>query len=165
MMDKLLIRSYRREDERDVIDLWIKCNLVVSTNNPQKDIERKLRVNPELFLVGHINDTLVATCMAGYEGHRGWINYLAVAPEYRRQGFATLIMNAAEKFLISAGCPKINLQVRTSNTAVIQFYKSIGFSTDDVVSLGKRLAPDPPFNDDTISETSSNEKLPWQNPY
>jgi ribosomal protein S18 acetylase RimI-like enzyme len=150
MTNKLFIRAYRREDEGDVVDLWFKCNLVVSSNNPEKDIERKLGVNPELFLVGFFNEALVATCMAGYEGHRGWINYLAVAPQYRRQGVATRMMEAAEKSLKSAGCPKINLQVRTSNKAVIQFYESIGFSTDDVVSLGKQLVPDPPFRDDTI---------------
>ena len=137
----------RKEDEGDVIDLWIKCNLVIPANNPEKDIERKLGVNPELFLVGFFKETLVATCMAGYEGHRGWINYLAVVPEYRRQGVATQMMNAAEKGLRSVGCPKINLQVRTSNNAVIQFYESIGFSNDDVVGLGKRLVPDPPFKD------------------
>ena len=145
MEDNLLIRSYRREEKRDVIDLWINCNLIVPANNPEKDIERKLAVNPELFLVGLLNDTLVASCMVGYDGHRGWVNYLAVAPQYRRRGIATRIMKAAEKCLTSAGCPKINLQVRTSNKAVIQFYKSVGFSEDDVISLGKRLAPDPPF--------------------
>ncbi len=145
MEDNLLIRSYRREEKRDVIDLWINCNLIVPANNPEKDIERKLAVNPDLFLVGLLNDTLVASCMVGYDGHRGWINYLAVAPQYRRRGIATRIMKAAEKCLTSAGCPKINLQVRTSNKAVIQFYKRVGFSDDDVISLGKRLAPDPPF--------------------
>lgn len=155
MKDNLLIRSYRWEDKCDVIDLWIRCNLVVPANNPEKDIERKLAVNPELFLVGIMDGTLVATCLAGYDGHRGWINYLAVAPQYRRQGIATRIMKAAERCLVSAGCPKINLQVRTSNLAVIQFYKSVGFSNDDVVSLGKRLASDPvyekpPFNNDTL---------------
>lgn len=150
MIDKLLIRPYCREDKRDVIDLWIQCNLVVSNNNPKKDIERKLDANPEWFLVGFLNETLVATCMAGYEGHRGWINYLAVAPQYRRQGIATRMMEAAEKRLRSAGCPKINLQVRTSNKAVIRFYENIGFSNDNVVGLGKRLVPDPPFKQDTI---------------
>ncbi len=155
MKDNLLIRSYRGEDKCDVIDLWIQCNLVVPANNPEKDIERKLAVNPKLFLVGMMDDTLVATCMAGYDGHRGWINYLAVAPQYRRQGIATRVMKAAERCLVSVGCPKINLQVRTSNMAVIQFYKSVGFSKDDVVSLGKRLVPDPvfensPFNNEAL---------------
>ena len=158
MQDNFLIRSYRREDKRDVIDLWIQSNLVVPANNPEKDIERKLAVNPELFLVGIMDDTLVATCMAGYDGHRGWINFLAVAPQFRRQGIATRIMKAAEKCLISAGCPKINLQVRTSNMAVIQFYKSVGFSNDDVVSLGKQLTPDPPFNDILQRYTSGKRK-------
>lgn len=112
---------------------------MVPWNDPQKDIERKCRVNPEEFLVGEIEEEIVATCMAGYEGHRGWINYLAVAPEYRRQGLGARIMAAAEKHLKAAGCPKINLQVRTANTEVIAFYRSIGFAVNEVVSMGKRL--------------------------
>ena len=88
MENKLLIRGYRSRDEREVIDLWIKCNLVIPANNPKKDIQRKLCVNPELFLLGTLKKTIVATCMAGYEGHRGWINYLAVSPQYRRRGIA-----------------------------------------------------------------------------
>ena len=148
MEDKLLIRPYRNSDESEVIDLWINCELVIPVNNPKRDIERKLCVNPELFLVGILNKTIVATCMAGYEGHRGWINYLAVSPQYRRQGIATQIMKTAEKRLKAAGCPKINLQVRTTNTAVIKFYEDIGYSSDHVIGMGKRLEPDPPYHDD-----------------
>jgi ribosomal protein S18 acetylase RimI-like enzyme len=111
-------------------------------NDPAKDIRRKLSVNPEMFLVGTLNGKVVATVMAGYEGHRGWINYLAVHPEHRLQGYGRQIMVEAEKLLRAAGCPKINLQVRTSNRAVRAFYERIGFRADDVVSFGKRLEHD-----------------------
>ena len=96
---------------------------------------------PELFFVGTIDGHVVATVMAGYEGHRGWINYLAVAPDYQRQGIGSKIMLKAEEALLSLGCPKINLQVRESNQAVIAFYEQLGFSNDHVISLGKRLGP------------------------
>jgi len=141
-MSDFVIRQYHAEDQQDVIDLWARCGLVAPQNNPKRDIERKLKVNPEWFLVGQFEDKVIATCMAGYEGHRGWINYLAVAPEYRREGFATQIMREAERILRDAGCPKINLQIRTSNAAVIEFYKAIGYDIDDVVSMGKRLEHD-----------------------
>jgi ribosomal protein S18 acetylase RimI-like enzyme len=144
-MEKLVIRPYRNEDEQEVIDLWFACRLVVPANNPERDIERKLRFNPELFLVGDLDQQIVATCMAGYEGHRGWINYLAVSPDHRRQGFATMMMKAAGKRLKSVGCPKINIQIRATNKTVIAFYESVGFTNDDVLSMGKRLEPDPPF--------------------
>jgi ribosomal protein S18 acetylase RimI-like enzyme len=101
-----------------------------------------MRVNPELFLVGVLKDEIVATAMAGYEGHRGWINYLAVAPERQRGGLGRQIMEEAERLLMARGCPKINLQMRTANRAVIEFYQRIGFALDDVVSLGKRLEKD-----------------------
>jgi ribosomal protein S18 acetylase RimI-like enzyme len=141
-MSDFVIRQYNTDDQEDVIELWMECGLVASQNNPKRDIERKLKVNPELFLVGELEGKVIATCMAGYEGHRGWINYLAVSPKYRRQGYAARMMQETEKILREAGCPKINLQIRTSNTDVIEFYKAIGFKADDVVSMGKRLEQD-----------------------
>ena len=143
-MNRLKIRSYHPDDEKAVIQLWIDCDLVVPQNNPKRDIERKLKVNSEWFLVGLFNGEVIATCMVGYEGHRGWINYLAVSPKNRRRGFATQMMNEAENLLKNAGCPKINLQIRDTNSQAIGFYKSIGFITDQVVSMGKRLEPDAP---------------------
>jgi ribosomal protein S18 acetylase RimI-like enzyme len=136
------IRPYEATDEAAVIRLWDRCGLLRPWNDPRKDIRRKLAVQPDLFLVGTIDDEVVATAMAGYEGHRGWINYLAVCPRHQRQGLGGKIMVAAESRLRELGCPKINLQVRSSNSQVIEFYKSIGFQIDDVVSLGKRLEVD-----------------------
>ena len=139
---KLKIRPFVLSDEKAVIQLWTDCGLVVPWNNPHRDIRRKLRVQPDLFLVGCSGDQVVASVMAGYEGHRGWINYLAVHPRHQRKGIARRMMGEAESRLRAIGCPKINLQVRSTNTEVIEFYKNIGFKLDDVVSLGKRLEPD-----------------------
>ena len=136
------IRSYESGDETQVVQLWIDCSLVVPWNNPRRDINRKLDVQPELFLVGCLAGRIIATVMAGYEGHRGWINYLAVHPGHQRNGIARRMMDEAEIRLRAAGCPKINLQVRSTNTNVIEFYRNIGYKIDDVVSLGKRLEPD-----------------------
>lgn len=141
-MSAMMLRTYQNTDEEAVIALWHACGLVVPQNNPKRDIVRKLRVNPELFLVGDLDGKIIATCMAGYEGHRGWINYLAVAPEHQRKGFAREIMQHAESLLREAGCPKINLQVRSTNAAVIAFYEQLGFQIDAVTSLGKRLVSD-----------------------
>lgn len=134
------IRPYRAEDAAQVIDLWRACGLIVPSNDAYADIQNKIRFQPELFLVGCGEDgRLLATVMAGYEGHRGWINYLAVSPPLRRRGLGRRMMAAAEACLRALGCPKINLQVRESNTEVIAFYRRIGFRPDQVVSLGKRL--------------------------
>ncbi len=125
---------------------WIRCGLVAPQNNPRTDIQRKLQVAPELFLVGTLDDEIVATVMAGYDGHRGWINYLAVAPKFQKSGYGRQIMEYAEGLLRERGCPKINFQVRSTNKQVIEFYQRIGFSFDDVLSMGKRLVTDEPFN-------------------
>lgn len=138
----LFIRPFQPKDQTAVVKLWHTCKLVVPHNDPCQDIARKLKVNPEWFLVGEDDDRIVATCMAGYDGHRGWINYLAVAPEHRRRKIATRLMQAVEVLLREAGCPKINLQVRAANRQVVKFYEQIGFKQDEVVSLGKRLQQD-----------------------
>jgi len=110
--------------------------------DPHKDIQRKLTVRADLFLVGEVEGAIIGTVMAGYEGHRGWINYLGVDPAFRRRGLGRVLMQEAERHLREAGCPKINLQVRSANTDAINFYRSIGFAVDDVVSMGKRLEQD-----------------------
>ncbi len=141
-MQKLAIRSYRETDLQEVIKLWKSCSLVVPWNNPEKDIVRKLKVDPDLFLIGKVFDEIVATAMGGYEGHRGWINYLAVSPAHQRSGYGAEIMTEVEKRIRAKGCPKINVQVRSTNAEVISFYSSIGYTVDEVVSLGKRLIED-----------------------
>jgi ribosomal protein S18 acetylase RimI-like enzyme len=136
------IRAFEVKYTDEVIELWRECNLVVPQNDPIKDIERKLKVDPDLFLVGVIDKQVVATVMGGYEGHRGWINYLAVKPSQQRKGYGQAIMQAVESLIKQKGCPKINLQVRATNEAVIKFYSVIGYGNDNVVGLGKRLEYD-----------------------
>jgi ribosomal protein S18 acetylase RimI-like enzyme len=136
------IRVFEPRDENAVVSLWRRCDLVCPWNDPAKDIRRKLAVRPDLFLVGELDGEIIACVMAGYEGHRGWLNYLAVAPEHRRRGYARAIVEEAERLLQQSGCPKINLQVRTSNREVIEFYRRLGYEVDDVVSMGKRLEHD-----------------------
>ncbi len=136
------VRPFLDSDEAAVIALWESCGLTRSWNDPRKDIERKRSVQREWFLVGIQDDAVIASIMIGYDGHRGWINYLAVAPERRVHGHARALMREAERLLTLAGCPKINLQIRASNAAVIAFYERIGYGRDDVVSFGRRLIAD-----------------------
>jgi ribosomal protein S18 acetylase RimI-like enzyme len=136
------IREFRQTDQEVVINLWKDCGLLVQRNDPLKDIQRKLKIAPDLFLVGELSGRVVATVMGGYDGHRGWINYLAVSPEHQKTGYGRLIMESVESRIKAKGCPKINLQVRESNTDIIKFYQAIGYGQDKVVSLGKRLEQD-----------------------
>jgi ribosomal protein S18 acetylase RimI-like enzyme len=136
---QLVVRPYEPADEAAVVDLWRRCGLVVPWNDPHRDIAMKLQVNPELFLVGTVGGRVVATVMAGYDGHRGWIYSLGVEPELQRHGFGRRVMDEAEGRLRERGCHKINLQVRSSNAGVIAFYERLGFQVEDRVSMGKRL--------------------------
>jgi ribosomal protein S18 acetylase RimI-like enzyme len=135
----LLLRPYSGDDERKVIDLWARCGLLRYWNDPAKDIWRKRQVNPEWFIMAELNQKLVGTIMIGYEGHRGWINYLAVDPTVRRKGIGRSLMKRAEEVLQAVGCPKVNLQVRAGNDVAAEFYSSLGYAKDEVISFGKRL--------------------------
>jgi ribosomal protein S18 acetylase RimI-like enzyme len=145
-MDEMIIRQYSTKDKEAVINLWKTCNLTKPWNNPDQDIKRKLKDSPELFLVGTINGIIVASVMAGYDGHRGWIYYLAVNPGHRKQGMGRQMMAAAEEKLLGIGCPKIDLMIRKNNLDVIKFYEKIGYGPDDVVTMSRRLIEDELYN-------------------
>jgi len=140
----LRIRSFDIRDTDDVIALWHDSGLTRPWNDPRRDIERKLTTQPDLFLVGTLDRQIVATAMVGYDGHRGWVNYLAVSPASRRRGHARAMMDEAERRLLALGCPKLNLQLRSSNTAALGFYHALGYVEDDAIGLGKRLIVDGP---------------------
>lgn len=135
----LEIRPYKEVDENQVLQIWADCGLIVAWNDPRADIQRKLAVQRHLFLVGCADGHVIATVMAGYEGHRGWINYLAVKPGSQGTGIGKLMMEKVDGLLKAEGCPKINLQVRSSNNRVIGFYEAMGYKVDDVLSLGERM--------------------------
>ena len=139
---ELAIRPFHPSDEAAVIGLWTACGLTRPWNDPRKDVARKLTVQSDLFLVGEADGEIVGTLMGGYDGHRGWINYLAVSPTHQRRGYASALMRTVERKLLEKGCPKINLMIRSGNEAVQDFYASLGFEQDQVISLGKRLIPD-----------------------
>lgn len=137
------IRPFTPADTEAVVQLWQDCELTRPWNDPHKDIARKLSISPDLFWLGCDADgRIIASIMVGYDGHRGWINYLAVHPTQQRRGHARQLMQRAEQVLSELGCPKLNLQVRAGNEAVLAFYESLGYADDQTRSLGKRLIPD-----------------------
>lgn len=125
-----------------MIALWQACGLTRPWNDPSRDIARKLSVQADGFIVGDMGGRIMASAMFGYDGHRGWVNYLAVASDYQRRGFGAELMAHGEAWLKAKGCPKLNLQVRASNAQVIAVYKHLGYVDDEVISLGKRLISD-----------------------
>jgi ribosomal protein S18 acetylase RimI-like enzyme len=137
-----VLRRYRPSDRDALVSLWSGCGLLRPWNDPRRDIERKLACDPGGLLVLEAGGALAGSVMAGYDGHRGWVNYLAVDPAWRGRGLGRMLMDAAEQWLLARGCPKVNLQVRTSNEHAVAFYRHLGYGTDDVVSMGKRLVDD-----------------------
>ena len=141
--EQCIIRPFELKDKESVVELWKICRLTRPWNNPEKDIERKLNVQSEMFLVLEIEGSIVGSVMAAYDGHRGVINYLAVHPGYQKKGYGKILMTHVEQELLNKGCPKINLLVRSDNLNVKRFYKGLHYDEqDDVKVFGKRLIPD-----------------------
>ncbi len=122
--------------------LWEACDLTRPWNDASKDIDRKIQFQPNLFFVGTVNSNVIATAMAGYDGHRGSVFYLAVHPNLQGQGYGQKLMYHIENVLTSIGCPKLNIVVRSTNESVLEFYNNLSYAPDDVVSIGKRLISD-----------------------
>ena len=138
-----VIRQYNERDREQVIELWKTCNLTRPWNDPNKDLDRKTRTGEELFIVLEYEDKIIGTVMGGYDGHRGVMNYLAVSPKFRGNGFGKMLVVEAENKLRQLGCPKVNLLVRSDNVEVSHFYEGMDYKKQDDVSVfGKRLIPD-----------------------
>lgn len=132
------IRPFQESDRTGVVRLWRRCDLVAAGNDPNRDIDLKIAYQPDLLFVGESHGRVIATVMAGYDGHRGWINYLAVDPGHRRNGYGRELMAHAERALVELGCPKINVQVRPTNDGVRTFYEEMGYAYEDRLNFGKR---------------------------
>lgn len=137
-----IIRQYIDTDLEDIITLWEACDLTRPWNNPEIDIFRKIAQKDGLFLLAVKDEQLIATVMGGYDGHRGWVNYLAVHPHYQRNGVATALLQQLEKRLIAIGCPKLQLLIHKENMEVQNFYEQLGYEELEVICLGKRLIQD-----------------------
>ncbi|MEV8369665.1 GNAT family acetyltransferase [Microbacterium sp. NPDC064584] len=136
------IRAFTLRDTESVIALWQATGLTRSWNNPHLDIQRKMTVQPELFLVAVDGHDIIGSVMAGYDGHRGWLYYLASDPQRRGQGIGRALVEAAEEALLEMGCPKVQLMVRPGNDEALGFYDSLGYERFSTTTTGKRLIAD-----------------------
>ncbi len=136
------IRSLTDSDVERVVALWEEVGLVRPWNDPRADIRRARAVWPELLLVAVDGMDVVGSVMAGYDGHRGWLYYLATAPDRRGEGIGRRLVQGAESRLESLGCPKVMLMVRADNDSVLEFYDALGYARETSKLTGKRLIPD-----------------------
>lgn len=143
----ITVRLFDTSDEEAVVALWAEAGLTRPWNDPHVDIARKLAEQPDLFFVATGPDgELVGAVMAGYDGHRGWLNYLATSTAARGTGAGRALVEHAEAALLQRGCPKINLQIRAGNDAVVDFYRHLGYAVDETIDMGKRLIVDEPID-------------------
>lgn len=126
-------------DAAETVALWHACGLTRPWNDPHADFALALATSTSTILLARDGDTLIGSVMVGFDGHRGWIYYLAVAPNRRRGGLGRALMAAAEAWLAEHDAPKVQLMVRDTNDAALGFYARLGYAPQAVVTLGRFL--------------------------
>lgn len=140
-MSALDIRELSDEGVEGVVALWEKCGLTRSWNDPRADIAFVRKTQNATLLAGRLNGLIVASAMAGHDGHRGSVYYVSVDPDMQGKGFGRAIMAAAEDWLRARGVWKLNLMVRKDNAPVIDFYSALGYTCEERVNLAKWIDP------------------------
>ena len=136
----MMIRPFEETDAPEVVALWSAVFAYAAPHNdPQQVVRQKLAFQRELFFVAVVEDRVAGTVMGGYDGHRGWIYSLCVNPEFRHRGMGSALMRHVEGELARLGCPKINFQVLASNSSTVPFYKKLGYTVEERISMGKVL--------------------------
>lgn len=133
------IRMATLNDIQQIIQIWEECKLTRPWNNPSDDIKNALETPTSTILLLCNENQIIGTVMVGYDGHRGWIYYLAVRMEYQKKGYGKRLVKEAEHWLKSKNVPKVNLMIRNTNEAVKGFYESIGYKDDEVITMAKWL--------------------------
>jgi ribosomal protein S18 acetylase RimI-like enzyme len=139
MLEGYEIIEFKEEHREDVIHLWEICGLTRPWNDPSKDIDRKLTDHTGKLYLLKKDDLILGSVMVGYDGHRGCVYYLSVHPDFQGKNLGRILMEQSEKYLLSLGCPKLNLMVRTSNLPATEFYERLGYQKDEVIVFSKRL--------------------------
>ncbi|WP_259779939.1 GNAT family acetyltransferase [Aestuariispira ectoiniformans] len=151
----LEIRAIRDQDIEDIVSLWHKCGLTRPWNNPHKDIDIAREEPSSEILVGIQNSDIVASVMCGFDGHRGWLYYVAVDPGCRGKGFGREITIAAENWLRDRGAPKVELMIRDDNFTVRDFYHSAGYTVEPRIVMAKWLKEPPAPQKETSQVTKT----------
>jgi ribosomal protein S18 acetylase RimI-like enzyme len=138
-MDQIVIRPALPADAATVIGLWRATGLTRPWNDPDSDFAKAIAHPLACVLIAEHERAALGTIMAGYDGHRGWLYYLSVAPDAQRRGLGRALVQAAEAWLAEQGCPKVMLMVRSDNAAVAAFYQGLGYDTQAVTTFGRRL--------------------------
>ena len=135
----MLIAPLTPADRDDAVALWRAAGVARPWNHPEADFDLALGGPTSAVLGGRADGALVATAMVGHDGHRGWVYYVAVAPELRGRGHGRAVMAAAEAWLAERDVPKLNLMVRADNAAARGFYATLGYGVDDVAVMSRPL--------------------------
>ncbi|MGC5167778.1 GNAT family acetyltransferase [Luteimicrobium sp. DT211] len=135
------------DDAAPLVALWTACGLTRPWNDPERDIADARSTPTSTVLVGHVDGAagaagagiLVSGAVVGYDGHRGWLYYVAVDPAWQGRGFGRETVVAAEAWLAAQGAPKVQLMVRRTNADAVGFYQALGYTDQETIVLGRRF--------------------------
>ncbi|ASJ57306.1 GNAT family N-acetyltransferase [Brevibacillus formosus] len=136
------IEPFSLQQYEEVIQLWQRAGLELSSSDTREGLHKKLERDAELFLVAVNEDgRIVAAVMGSYDGRRGWVNHLAVDPQFQGQDIGSRLMAELENRFVNVGCEKINLLIEPTNSSVQAFYSQLGYKRDELIFMEKWIKP------------------------
>jgi len=134
------IRKFRLSDYEEIVNLWQKTGLVLRPGDDLEGIRLKLKRDRDLFLIAEKDHKIVGVVIGAWDGRRGWINHLAVSPNFRRLGVARSLLDEVEKRLANKGALKVNAQVYRRNKRSLAFFRALGYEVHaDLLMVGKTI--------------------------
>lgn len=130
------IEKFTMESYEDIVELWRKSGISVGSTDTRDEIERMLQRNPNLFLIGKVDNKVIGVVMGGFDGRRGYVHHLAIDPDYQRRGFGTMIMDDLIKRFRKIGVHKVHLFIEKYNKELVEFYMNLGWEIrDDLIMM------------------------------
>ncbi|HEC36817.1 hypothetical protein LCGC14_0584590 [marine sediment metagenome] len=130
-IEKFSIDSYNQ-----VHKLWRKAGISVGSSDSKEELEKMLKRNPNLFLIGKRNDKIIAVVMGGFDGRRGYVHHLAIDSDYQKKGYGRMMMDKIHNIFLQMGVHKVHLFIEKTNTEVVSFYESLGWEKrDDLIIM------------------------------
>jgi ribosomal protein S18 acetylase RimI-like enzyme len=133
--DLVKVREFAEADYEAVKDLWEKGKPGIGYLDTLEQVKVKVKRDPDLFLVAEDEGRLVGSVLGAWDGRRGWVYHLAVLPEKRRSGIASILLKEVEDRMNKKGAWRVNALVFKSNQASLGFFKKMGYSSNEELVL------------------------------
>ncbi len=135
-MIKMKIEKFKIKYYDEVVELWRRAGIEMVSSDTIDEVTRVLNRNPDLILIGKVQEKVIAVVIGAFDGRRGYVHHLAVDPNYQKMGFGKTIMDALIEQFRAMNIHKVHLFIEKSNKRVVEFYNNLGWDVrEDLIMM------------------------------